>query len=226
MPDFTYTRGIPAASHNPSVDQPNMQVNNDSIDSVIGIDHYGFNDNNGGYHKVIHQPTQGTWDPVTRTGEPANIPGLGEVFSLLYTPDYTNAPVDTQLFAQTGNGGVSQLTGSSSTTDGWQWVGGILIQWGQVPPPAPTGGTFAGGTANGTVTFKNRGPANTGIPFPKECFSIVATPTYFPGFPPQAFKPAAIAIAFPLSNTSFDWSYNSTSAAVLYTGFTWIAIGW
>jgi len=229
MPNFTYVTGIPAASHNPSTDQPDMQTNTNSINSIIQEDHYGFNVggmNFSGYHKVIHQPPQGTWNPVARTGAPANIPTIGEAFALNYTPDFSGATVDTQLFAQTGNGGVSQLTGSSSTTDGWQWIGGVLIQWGQVPPPAPTSGTFAGGTALGTVTYKNRGPLNTGIPFPKECFAIVATPIYPSISIPQSFQPAAIAISSPFSNTTFNWSYNATSAGTFFSGFTWIAIGW
>lgn len=222
MPNFTYTPNIPAASHNPSVDQPDMQINTNSTDQLIEVDHYSFNDNNGGYHKVVHQPPQGIWDAVNRIGNPSALSGLQEIFALSYTPDFTGASIDTQLFSQTGGGGLSQLTGSSLTTDGWQWIGGVLIQWGQVPPPNPSAGSFISGTAIGTVTFKDRGPVSTGIPFPKECFAVVATPTF--AFFPQATQAGGISILNPLSPTSFTWSLTGTQT--LFSGFTWIAIGW
>lgn len=44
-----YNLGIPAASHNPSVDQPNMKINNDAIAQLIDIDHVGFNATNPGF---------------------------------------------------------------------------------------------------------------------------------------------------------------------------------
>lgn len=53
MPNFTYTRSIPAASHNPSVDQPDMQINTNSTDDLIAVDHFSFNDNDGGLHKKV-----------------------------------------------------------------------------------------------------------------------------------------------------------------------------
>ena len=40
---ISYTLGIPAANNNPSVDQPDMLVNNDNIAQLIGIDHCNFN---------------------------------------------------------------------------------------------------------------------------------------------------------------------------------------
>lgn len=58
MPNFTYTRDIPFPSHNPSNDQPPMRVNTNSTDDIFEVDHYSFNVNNGGYHKVIRQPIQ------------------------------------------------------------------------------------------------------------------------------------------------------------------------
>lgn len=40
---ISYTLGIPAANNNPSVDQPDMLVNNDNIAQLVGIDHCTFN---------------------------------------------------------------------------------------------------------------------------------------------------------------------------------------
>ena len=50
-----YTLGIPAATHNPSSDQPNMQINNDNINSLIGIDHVTFNATGAGERSGEHQ---------------------------------------------------------------------------------------------------------------------------------------------------------------------------
>lgn len=191
-----------------------IQQNFLTANTVMDIDHYPF-DNvtaNKGYHKQSTYPAGA--DPLT-------VAGTSKVYGKSYTPDYTGATADTQLFAISGLGGISQLTGNSGETDGWQWVGGVLIQWGIVPPPVPIAGTFLSGNAFGTVTFKDRGPLNAGIPFPTVCFAVVATPTYL--LAPQAFKSGTVSIAAPLSPTSFDWSLAGDQT--FFTGFTWIAIG-
>ncbi len=47
----TYNRDIPDAPNNPSVDQPKMKTNTNSIDTLLAVDHIGFNATNGGIHK-------------------------------------------------------------------------------------------------------------------------------------------------------------------------------
>lgn len=128
---WDYTTGIPAANNNPSVDQPNMQQNTNSISNLILVDHLGFNVLNGGYHKVIHFNDQGTTTPGV-------VPGVGQ----LYTNTVSG---DQQLFYESGSGLVSQLTPSGkafsiiSSTNGYVYVlGNILIQWGQVAVPIVT----------------------------------------------------------------------------------------
>lgn len=73
MPNFIYQTNIPFASHNPSFDQPIMQQNANSIDGIIGVDHFSFNTANGGYHKNIHQPSQ--------LADPTAIPNTGQLFT-------------------------------------------------------------------------------------------------------------------------------------------------
>lgn len=120
MPNFTYITGIPAASHNPSVDQPDMQINTNSIDDIIEVDHYSFNDNNGGYHKKVSL--------VNNAGPFPTPAGVG---SLLYGSNnewiFTNASLV---------GAGIQMTRSDAfpvaTTTGRSFLpGGIIIQWGQ-----------------------------------------------------------------------------------------------
>jgi hypothetical protein len=64
---ISYTTGIPDANHNPSVDQPKMQVNNDNIKQIIGIDHCTFDPTSmaqiSGQHLKVTFP-EGQSDPA------------------------------------------------------------------------------------------------------------------------------------------------------------------
>ncbi len=99
MPNFTYKRDIPHSTHNPSVDQPDMEVNNNSIDSLIQIDHYGFNDNLGGYHKIIHLPPQ--------VSDPAPVAGTGQIYTKTVAGDQ-------ELYYESGNGVIGKISNPSS----------------------------------------------------------------------------------------------------------------
>jgi hypothetical protein len=101
MPFFSFTRDIPFASHNPSSDQPIMQTNTNSEDSIWPIDHHGFNDNLGGYHNIIHQDPQ--------LSDPAAIPGppqIGQTY-------VKTVGSDVQLYYESALGKINQLTNSS-----------------------------------------------------------------------------------------------------------------
>lgn len=63
---FTYNNGVPAANNNPSVDQPDMLTNAQSINSIIAVDHISFNVTNGGTHKQI------TFNDVAAPGAQTN----------------------------------------------------------------------------------------------------------------------------------------------------------
>ncbi len=121
MPNFTYTRGIPASSHNPSTDQSDMQVNNDSVDDLLLIDHYSFNNqaNFSGYHKK-----------VSLVNNPGPFPTPGGVGSVLYGSN--NDWVFTT--ASLAGAGVQMTVGTKppiALANGSSFLpGGILIQWG------------------------------------------------------------------------------------------------
>jgi hypothetical protein len=215
MTNFAYTQGIPATNDNPSDDQPPMLINNDNNFLIWNVDHIGFNQNNGGFHTILHQPfqtinSQAAWNPVISSGVPAAIAataitGVQQTFSMNYTPAYAFAPTDTQLFSMTGAGGISQLTGNSAlAVGGWQWIGGTLLIWGTQ--------SIVGGT---TVTFTSVSP--TTIPFPNSCFVVLAT---INGTANSTF---AIEIVSK-STTDFVWkAMGSVPGGV--TGFSWLAIG-
>ena len=86
MTNFVYTVGIPDAPNDPSADQPNMKVNNDSNDGIWKIDHYGFRNNNGGYHKQ-------TTYPLTKT-----VSGNPNQLSTVYADQGVDSTAVSQLF--------------------------------------------------------------------------------------------------------------------------------
>lgn len=126
MPIPTYTPGYPPDGSSLGQTKKPIRDNLDGTFQTLAIDHV---DNNGmpgsnpaGYHTVIHQ--------VTQASPPAAIPGVNQVFSML-PPDAIPSAGDTQLFTLTGNGGLSQMSGS---TNGCVWCSGILFQWGTIAP--------------------------------------------------------------------------------------------
>lgn len=213
-----YNTSVPATNNNPSVDQPQMLINTQSINTLIGGDHHTFNDNLGGYHTNIHQ------DQITGNADPANIANINQFYVKTVTPNATVNTPDTQLFAETGTGVISQLTGYAtraytqggvSFRDGYQWIGGILLQWGF---------TFVGstGVVSNTVTFKDR---HTGmIPFPTRCISVQATPI---NNSPAGFSSSSRAtVSIEMDNISAtQFSFTFIGNDTTFTGFTWWAIG-
>lgn len=209
MSFLDYNQNIPGSQNNPSDDQPLMRTNTNSTRTWVTIDHFGFKDNQGGYHKIIHQPPQVAF--------PAPIANIGQLFVKNYTPDTdpVSAP-DTQLFFQTGKaGGLSQLTGNNALSEGYQWIGGVLVQWGGVVV------SLNSPIVTGFVDFQDRSPGNT-IPFPNNLFMMNAT-LFVSGVAPTTAGDVLIDTANS-DKTKFTWYFRG-SATSNYTGFWWMAIG-
>jgi len=199
---FTYNENIPAANNNPSVDQPNMQTNTNSIDSIIDVDHFSFETNFDGTHKQVQlRDTAGINGAI-----PAGLQGNG--WETLYTS--ATAGVGELWFVRGAAGTGIQLTGPgtpSVVANGYTFLpGGILLQWGTV-----TG--IAGVTHVQSNTLFN-------IPFPNACLVVNATPKPIAG---GVTSQATISINT-LSTTQFNWVYNKDTGTS-YTAFSWIAIG-
>jgi len=233
-----YNNAVPNGPDDPADDQPQMLLNTNSINSWTNIDHIGFNQNNGGYHRIIHQPTNAS--SLTRSGvgatytnQPSNITDVNQIIAGVYTTDATVPSTDTQLFSLTSGNVLSQLTGqligtpgaSIAFNDGFVWFSGILLQWGFVNTPGS--GSFASGNATGEVIFKDRIPG--AISFPNNIFNIWAVPVWSSnGGPPATIGAGSVTASRSTSGdrsskTQFDWSFNSVSTK--YVGFTWVAIG-
>ena len=226
---YTYNALIPASGNAPKNDQPIMQQNATSIQGIITVDHENFGSSTNGYHTVIHQRTGAGTQNLQRSGVsatysniPSNIANTNQIIAGQYTPDTTGGTVDTQLFNLTGTGIISQLTGflvtNTATSDGWQWVGGILLQWGFVA----TSGTVG----SNSVTFKDRIPG--AIPFPNNCFFVGPTLSFGSTTTASNISSSAVAvIGSSVSKTGFAYLYNlnSSSSSSSSRGFYWFAIG-
>ena len=204
-----YNPNIPTATDFLSDSQVDLRNNFSQANTTYVTDHIAFDvAPNNGYHKDIHI--------VKRTGNPAVVADTVIGYVKDYTPDTTGGVADTQLFSETAAGVISQLTGKLTGNDGWAWVGGILVQWGI--NTAVTSGTFASGTATGTVTFKDR--VAGAIPFPTACFVVI--PGTRNNAAPSGSRYVGVTV-ITKSTTNFTWSANGSSSAA--NGFFWIAIG-
>lgn len=209
MPNFAFNTNLPAAPNNPSDDQPKMLINTNSEFGIWPIDHHGFDDNLGGYHTIIHQDRQ-TVDPLPIPGPPQiNQLYVREVVPQTAPP----GPIDTQLFARTAIGGISQLTGNNASPQGYQWLGGLLLQWGKL--------TFINAAQNsGSVTFLSA----TSLSFPLSCLNVQAT-AFYTTTPPIPSNTAQLFVdEASLTNLGFNWAINSVSHGNM-KGFYWVAIG-
>lgn len=162
MPDYPFIGNIPAAGNNPSVDQPNMQTNTNSVELIVEVDLYGFNDANGGTHQQVTFPLASPTPAPTGT--------IGILYSALDSNGasqlwFKNKSTNIQLTNKSG----SSPTGNASSpgNSGYTFLpGGMIIQWGTVL--ASTAGA----------------PASFPISFPAQVFSIAGN---IQAAGPQAF---------------------------------------
>ncbi len=131
MSNWVYTRDIPFASHNPSADQPVMQTNANSIDSLIQEDHFGFNDNNGGLHKKVSL--------VNNAGPFATVSGAGsELYGSNNEWVFTNASLAGAGIFMTNSAAPPIDLAKGSTF----LPGGMVMQWGSGVTSTGTFGVF------------------------------------------------------------------------------------
>ena len=152
MSTYTYNNAIPAANNNPSLDQPDMLTNTQSIDSLIAVDHVGFNAAGGGRHNQI-------------TFNANNVPAVPTSPPVLFTNTVAGIP---QLFFYSGNASQSSSQYTAAANGSTFLFGGIILKWGQVTV-----------TGQQTVNFGAAGGGNPGLnvgAFPNACFTVIAQP--------------------------------------------------
>jgi hypothetical protein len=195
-----YNPLIPTGFVDLDEDYQNIQNNFAQLDTTFGVDHVKYSvASNNGYHTVVHL--------LTQASNPTSTLVAGQLF--------TKVPVvpsggDSQLFYETANGGVEQISGSAASVNGYGWFSGILMQWGQY--------TASGGanlTATGTITFP--------VSFPNNGFNVQIT---FIGTSSSGQSIQFNGFTTDMSSkvNGFNWKFTGGSTNS-YSGFFWTAIG-
>jgi len=131
MPTFDYNLNIPNGPNNPSADQPLMQTNTNSIDSIIGVDHYTFESASGndGFHQKVTLPSASI--PTSAAGQVVLFGGT--------LPSGTSAVFYSHDNSGTGPFNITNIDPVVSPNGYSSLIGNMLIQWGQVNNPGTSG---------------------------------------------------------------------------------------
>ena len=216
MPTFNYFDDIPKAPNNPSSDQPNMQTNTNSIDGIINVDHFSFEQGGlDGYHKQCTIQEQGTYPSIPSTAHN----GAGT----LYTQGVPGSGGDLFYVYGSGPNGI-RMTVNVPPVDSQNGVsflpGGLIIQWGKYNAGEEnfsSGSTTSSSTDQTVVTFPT--------PFPNNIFFLGGNLTYNSSNLPSGTGTLNIreSLLNSGSKSSFSWQvYCDTNN---YIGFVWYAIG-
>lgn len=183
-----YTNNTPQASQTIAFTQPLIEGNFEYLENTIDEDHnFSGNDANAtdGYHKVIHH---------ILNADPAPIATIQQTYSF-------NDAGTTQLRSMNGTGGISRLTGDLQNQNGYQWIGGVLFQWGRETSTATDSST------------------NFPIPFPNAVYSVNMTPL----ISATTGHAAGTYLRIPLTNIAFSWTQATQASTQI--GFFWMAVG-
>lgn len=159
MPLFAYNRNIPDGPNNPSADQPLMQINTNSTDDLIDVDHYSFDEANGGLHRQVQMPVLGSI-PV------GLIPSSGTIYTktstgsqLFYSPDNTGNEYQltrantTNFTSFSTNNAYGTPPATFTQQGGWTFLpGGMLLQYGFY---GKTGALGTSGQVQFPIAFTN-----------------------------------------------------------------------
>lgn len=183
---FTYTTDIPDGPNNPSNDQPDMKINTNSIDSIIAVDHVGFNTPKGGFHKQVKF--------TANQAAPGFGTGVGDIYA-------NTASGNSWPFWENALGSF-QLAGNQTASSNGRVVipGGIILQWG-------TGGLGSSSSQQNFV-FPTA--------FTNNCFNIQATATYSGGVPGGAASVAIRPSTVTTTGFSFLYQTNASNYTNFY----------
>ena len=224
--NLNYFTNIPFASNDPSIDQPNMQTNTNSISAWVDVDHYGFKNasNLGGLHTQVTMPVLSVIP--TRLLSNSGILYTKSVSVYTATPQSANslfytAGTSTKEYQLTrtinnntqfdlfSTNTIYNTSGVTSQRGGWTFLpGGMLLMYSTC-----------------SITMASAAGINFAVVFPIEFttapYSITATPTRNStlGTP----QPTLSIIDGTVSTTGFSASIVNMSGS---TGISTISISW
>lgn len=132
---YIYNAGVPNSDNDPSIDQPDMLINAQSIASIIGEDHVTFNNAVGGTHKQVRFSSN-------------NEPALPTVYPTLFTK-VPSGGSKAELFFYSGSAAQSSTQYVVAAQGSVVLTAGIILKWGNV------GLTSDGATINFVNAFPN-----------------------------------------------------------------------
>jgi hypothetical protein len=131
----SYVKGYPPDGSTLGQTKSTIRNNLDGTFQTLAVDHVNNNGdpnpmtNPPGYHRIIHEVPQATVTTVAGYNQVfSGVPGTLTI-NAVTTPNIPSGD-DQQLYSLTGGGILSQLTGHSAMVNGYQWLGGVLLQWG------------------------------------------------------------------------------------------------
>lgn len=192
---FPYSPMIPNPPNDPADDVTTMQTNAGSINSIIAVDHVGFNITGGGQHEQVtfnsnNPPTPPVSPPILFTN---NVDGAGNAL-----PGSLS-----ELFFYSGTAPQSKDQYNVTATNGSVMLPmGIILKWGNT-------GNFVG-SMSPVVGFTNA--------FPNACFSVQLTLLNSNATAPTATRLLSIASG---PSNGFQADVRASGNSTLY----WIAIG-
>lgn len=132
MTTYDYYLGIPATGNDPSIDQPNMAVNTNSINSIIGTNHLSFGTATGPWVDGMHTIVQ-----LVNQTDPSTIGQVGQLYQKFIANAGSTLP---QLWYKAGNQATYPLTcnflpvinsADGYVDDGATFLpGGIIVNFG------------------------------------------------------------------------------------------------
>jgi len=129
-----YDNNTPLATDTIAATQQPIHDNYADIETLINVNHVGFNVADQGKHKFVTMPVQ-VADPATLANEVA-----------LYSKTSALTAVPELFVRKQNNGVVTEITSSLGATPGWAFTSsGMLLKWGQLTALAadyPVGTNF------------------------------------------------------------------------------------
>lgn len=129
----TYNSGVPNPPNSPKVDVPIMKTNALAISNLISNDHFGFNNNAGGYHQQVHLKNEAAPGGLGANADSVLYANLANANSW---PFWQNALGSIQLGGRNSIGANGYITLPSRASQP------LISQWGSFNPNASTAVSF------------------------------------------------------------------------------------